>query len=244
MIERLASMKGMKRCRAMSGFALLAATLFAAGGAGVACDALPHDGVEVSGQDCASCHLDEYEATQAPVHAGAFPVTCGDCHEETTWRPARAIKHEWPLVGAHQHAPCAGCHVGDPPLYQGTSQLCVDCHLADFESSPFPGHSAFPKTCEQCHTPAGWTPASGGNHPEARFPIETGPHKVVRCLDCHNDSLGPTGKANADCVGCHTGEHSRSKMDAEHHEVSGYPAGAAPPNFCLDCHPSGTKEDD
>jgi hypothetical protein len=49
----------------------------------------------------------------------------------------------------------------------------------------------------------------------------------------------PVGGENADCVGCHNGEHTRAKMDPKHHEVRDYPTGAAPPSFCLDCHPDG-----
>jgi hypothetical protein len=33
-------------------------------------------------------------------------------------------------------------------------------------------------------------------------------------------------------------------MDPKHDEEPDYPQGAAPPNFCLDCHPAGRKEED
>jgi hypothetical protein len=49
---------------------------------------------------------------------------------------------------------------------------------------------------------------------------------------------------NADCVGCHDGEHTRARMDPKHDEVGGYPLGDAPPNFCLECHADGLNGDD
>jgi hypothetical protein len=98
----------------------------------------------------------------------------------------------------------------------------------------------FPTTCIDCHTTRAWTPALMGTHPEGRFPIAGGPHSGFQCLDCHDPDLGAsTGGMNTDCVGCHTGEHTRARMDRVHEGESGYPTGAAPPNFCLDCHPAG-----
>jgi hypothetical protein len=280
--------------------------LLASATAGLTCQPAGHP-VEVGSGDCVTCHKQDYDATTSPKHDGEFPVTCGDCHSETSWRPAAYRDHEWPLEGEHAKAVCSACHTGDPPryegtptacidchaddraeanepdhsgfsndcgechnpagwkpakfdhewplegkhatvvcagchgdppTYEGTPTACVDCHREDYDSSPYPGHSAFATTCQDCHTTTAWKPASG-SHPESKFPIKSGAHKVVDCMDCHNATLGPNGKGNADCVGCHTGHHRRSVMDPKHHEVAKYPSGDAPPNFCLDCHPSG-----
>jgi hypothetical protein len=97
------------------------------------------------------------------------------------------------------------------------------------------------------HTTTAWTPAVGGNHPESAFPILSGPHSKYQndCVSCHNPDLGSSVDGeNADCVGCHDGNHTRAKMDPKHDEEPDYPQGAAPPNFCLDCHPAGRKEED
>lgn len=293
---------------------LLTLGVVASATAGVTCGPAGHP-VEVHSSDCASCHMKDYQAAENPVHVGELPTTCADCHVYTHWRPAAYPDHEWPLEGehakalcaschvgdppvydgtpsacldchaddraraqepdhaafsndcgechtangwqpaafpdhpwpldgAHAAARCAGCHMGDPPVYAGTPTACVDCHLDDYDSSPYPGHHDFPTTCQDCHTTKAWTPATGGKHPESAFPISSGPHREFECMECHNAELGPNGKGNADCVGCHTGEHRRSKADEQHHEVSRYPSGDAPPNFCLDCHPKGTREDD
>ena len=124
-----------------------------------------------------------------------------------------------------------GYAAGDTPT------ACVGCHQADYDGSPYPGHDGFPTTCNDCHGTSAWTPASGGTHPESAFPITSGNHKNIACLDCHDTSLGPMGKDNTDCVQC----HSRAEYDPKHREVSRYPTGDAPPNFCLDCHPRGNN---
>lgn len=149
--------------------------------------------------------------------------------------------HPFPLLGAHQTAPCTGCH-GDPPVFQGIPTECVACHLDDYESSTFPGHDSFPTDCAACHSNDSWSPANvgAGAHPEDRFPLR-GPHNLA-CGDCHNSDLGPIGRGNTDCVGCHQGAHTRNRMDAEHSGIRGYPNGDAAPNFCLACHSDGTEE--
>lgn len=187
---------------------------------------------------CVSCHQADYVQSPYPGHS-SFPTTCGDCHTTAAWKPAATVTHQWPITGAHSGLACAKCHVGTPPVYKGTPNQCVGCHLADFNASPYPGHSGFSKTCTDCHTTTAWKPASGAGHPEAKFPLKAGAHKVFACNECHNAKLGPNGKGNADCVGCHTGQHTRAKMDGKHSGEKGYPSGAAPPNFCLTCHPQG-----
>lgn len=187
---------------------------------------------------CVSCHKADYDASPAPGHQ-SFPTSCDDCHTTLAWKPATAFKHPWPLTGAHTGVACAKCHVGNPPVYKGTATDCFGCHAADFNASPYPGHAGFSHTCTDCHTTNAWKPASGAGHPENAFPIKTGAHKVFACSECHDSALGTNGKGNADCVGCHTGQHTRAKMDAKHQGQKGYPSGAAPPNFCSSCHPDG-----
>ena len=189
---------------------------------------------------CVGCHQADYEHSAFPGHT-TFPTTCKDCHTNDEWIPA-LFEHSWPLEGAHAQSECSDCHVGTPAVYEGTGMLCVDCHRNDYDNSPYPGHDAFAVTCQDCHTVTAWTPAVGGLHPENAFPIESGPHQEYRndCVSCHNPNLGsPVDGENADCVGCHDGDHTRAKMDEKHSEEPDYPSGAAPPNFCLDCHENG-----
>lgn len=203
-----------------------------------------HSRVVVRQSDCLVCHQADLDLATSPLH-DSFPSTCATCHSQDAWSPA-AFTHDWPLTGAHETLGCASCHLGDPPVYQGTPSFCVGCHQDDYDGSPFPGHGDFSTTCENCHTTSAWTPAVGGNHPENAFPIENGPHSKYRndCVSCHNPELGSSvAGENADCVGCHDGEHTRAKMDGKHNEEPDYPQGAAPPNFCLDCHADGRNND-
>ena len=206
-----------------------------------------HARIEVRSADCIVCHVEDVQHALNPPHEG-FPDTCGSCHSNDAWMPA-AFMHSWPLNGAHAmiESECASCHVGDPPVYQGTPTVCVGCHQDDYDSSPFPGHSDYPTTCQDCHTTNAWTPAVGGTHPENAFPIQAEPHSAYRndCVSCHDPELGSSvGGENADCVGCHDGDHTRAEMDPKHREEPDYPLGAAPPNFCLDCHADGRNVGD
>jgi hypothetical protein len=194
--------------------------------------------------ECVGCHRDDYDRSPLPGHA-QFPTTCADCHGTSAWTPASgagAVDHDrfFPLQGAHAQAACASCHTQGYAPGQ-TPRECVGCHRDDYDRSPLPGHDQFPTTCADCHGTSAWTPASGG-HPETRFRIASGPHSGYACDDCHNASLGANGRGNADCVGCHEGEHTRARMDAKHAEENGYPQGPAPPNFCLDCHAGGRTD--
>jgi hypothetical protein len=67
----------------------------------------PPGAVELTRDDCYSCHRADYEAAIAPRHINAFPTTCGDCHGTDDW-------HETVL----RRVPDAG-----PPADAGTSQL-------------------------------------------------------------------------------------------------------------------------
>jgi hypothetical protein len=110
---------------------------------------------------CAGCHLQEYQATTHPPHAGARPTTCGVCHGEAGWHPARsALVHSFPLEGAHAKAACFDCHRGPAPIFEGTTKQCLGCHQQDQASAnaQIEDHSTFPSQCETCHTTTGWKP--------------------------------------------------------------------------------------
>lgn len=188
---------------------------------------------------CVSCHEGDRATVTDPPHDG-FSSECQTCHGTTSWSSADFAHTTFPLTNAHLTVECASCHTGNPAVFAGTPRECVGCHQADYDRSTFSGHSSFATTCEDCHTTDGWVPASGGNHPQDRFSI-TGDHNFP-CNDCHNATLGANGAGNADCVGCHLGEHSLARMDGEHNGVGDYPRGAGrAPNFCLQCHADGRE---
>lgn len=220
-------------------------------GALAAC-ARDHAGaVELRAEACVSCHLADYQATTMPDHeADGKPTDCATCHSTRGWTPAAGGHPEdrFPITTGPHLRDCLDCHkesIG-PTFTGGENTDCVGCHegahtrdVVERTHLSYDGYAwdaANPHFCLRCH-PRGL--AGGGGHPEAAFPIASGAHRFA-CLDCHDSARGsPVDGGNTDCVGCHTGEHTMSRVNAQHGEVSGYVFDPAHPNFCLRCHPNG-----
>jgi hypothetical protein len=237
--------------------------------AAVDCDACHKGGAtgqfQTLSTECYSCHQSDYAATTNPNHAASkFSVTCQTCHSTDTWLNA-SFDHNstgFPLTGMHTVPPrqCADCHVNNN--YNLTATACVDCHLKDFQGTSNPNHVAgnFPQNCAQCHTTAGWSPATF-DHSTVNFPL-TGAHTVPprQCTDCHvNNNYNLSTNA---CVSCHLKDY-RNTTNPNHaqegfaqtcdtchntsawqpatfnHAASGFPltgAHTVPPRQCTDCH--------
>lgn len=220
-----------------------------------ACHKHPDDAVQVSQGACVSCHSPDYQAATDPPHVDRMPDTCGDCHSQDAWRPALEGGHPeafFPVAeGDHAGIQCNDCHdLERGPSADGENTDCIGCHTGDHsraetddEHGGVPDYRFEPEVpsfCLRCH-PDG----RAEDHPEDRFPIANGPHESFECGECHDADLGPsTGGANADCIGCHTGDHSMSRMDDKHDEVGDYQWQPSVPDFCRECHPSGREEDD
>ncbi len=133
------------------------------------------------------------------------------------------------------------CYDGHARRPVRSDEACAVCHLDDYNAATNPVHvGSMPTTCGDCHLTTAWRPA--GAHPEAAFPIKTGPHEPFDCADCHDASLGSNiDGANTNCVGCHTGTHNRSQVDGQHQDVGGYVWSDTNPHFCLSCHPDGRR---
>jgi hypothetical protein len=141
------------------------------------------------------------------------------------WQGAVFNHVTFPLTGAHSTAACTSCHQGG--VYRGTPRQCAGCHLAEYNATTNPNHTAsgFSTSCDQCHNTTMWQGAVF-NH---RFPLQ-GPHNVS-CTTCHTN---PSSYAAFDCLVCH--EHNQTKMDDVHKEVSGYSYSSP---ACYGCHPTG-----
>ncbi len=180
--------------------------------------------------DCASCHLDTFQATQSPNHVLlGFGTDCAACHGTAGWRGA-GIEHpaSFPLENGHQLA-CTQCHqVGG---FQGLDPGCAACHLPRYQATTMPPHAAFqlPTQCDACHGTTTWAQASW----QHAFPIQGGRHGGLSCFDCHND---PSNRPAFSCIDCH--EHSQPEMADKHEDVPGYVW--ASPN-CYQCHPTGMR---
>lgn len=213
--------------------------------------------------DCVGCHSGEHERAAMDLrHRGvhiplyptgpAAPNFCLNCHPTGQAPIALHPEAAFPIdSGGHEPFACGDCH--DPELGSnvgGANSDCVGCHTGEHTRAStdgrhagvtgYPAGTAAPNFCLTCH-PSG--SAASAAHPETAFPIAMGNHTGMVCGDCHDATLGSSiGGANTDCVGCHSGTHARAAMDTRHAGVSGYPTGAAPPNFCLTCHPAGNAD--
>ena len=121
----------------------------------------------------------------------------------------------------HVTTACAGCHktAGVKP-----SKTCVDCHQANYDATTTPNHKTdgISTTCEACHTPVAWKPATL-NHDQF-FPL-TGKHATVQCSDCHKTAGVKPPKT---CVGCHQANYDATTNP---NHVS-----AGMPTTCESCH--------
>jgi hypothetical protein len=177
-------------------------------------------------QECAACHLAEYQGTEDPDHEGAgFPLDCAICHgtKYRTWEGGEFEHDAFVLKGRHVLALCSDCH-GDG-VYAGRPSVCVSCHLEDYHAATDPNHSqlGFPTDCESCHGDKAQTWEDADFLHDAF--VLNGRHKLAACSDCHVD--GSTGISSA-CVSCHLNDYQNT-TDPDH-ELLGFPT------QCEACH--------
>jgi hypothetical protein len=161
-------------------------------------------------RDCASCHTD--------VHRGQLQAQCAQCHSEEGWKPASRFSHDrakFRLTGKHAEVKCEACHPrstgsGAPVKFTGLQfAACASCH-----GDPHRGR--FQKSCESCHTTAGWQSAAQAfDHASTRFSLR-GRHAQVTCKQCHGEGDAGRGDRRSDrfrvakfqaCADCHRDPH-------------------------------------
>jgi len=171
---------------------------------------------------------------QQPNHVTAsFSTDCSECHNifSNNWTGTGFNHSFFPLTNGHQLNDCSLCHVNGN--YSNLSSECVSCHLAKYNATTNPNHTAvgIPTTCKDCHsTGPGWTPAKFPQH-DVLFPISSGKHSGFNCTDCHTNTSNYSVYA---CTDCHT--HSKNAMDNAHSEVGSYVYNSV---NCYTCHPNG-----
>jgi hypothetical protein len=191
---------------------------------------------------CYGCHQADYNGTTAPAHAAAgFPQDCSVCHSTTDWTGATFTHPTTPLALSGYHATmlangqCALCHVGNN--YTSTPSDCWSCHQTDYNGTTAPSHvaSAFPQTCNTCHTFVDWTGATYTAHDTAYFPIYSGTHngKWTACSDCHANSADYSVFS---CIICHQ-HSSQTSVTNEHGGVKNFVYNGT---SCYTCHPRGS----
>ena len=187
--------------------------------------------------DCFSCHIEDYNRAKNPDHLTLnFPTLCELCHNPNayTWQDAKFLHTKFPLKGKHQTALCSDCHKKD--LYEGLPSDCVFCHLDDYLNARDPNHKqlGFHTDCQVCHgtEAVSWKKTTAQAYLFHRFPLRTGRHAGLSCLDCHT----ATDYHVFSCLNCHT--HEKPRMDRAHSNVLGYIYNS---QACLGCHYSGRK---
>ncbi len=188
------------------------------------------------GRSCGSCHRDEHE--------GRLGSRCTACHDETTWRATFDAdihrRGNFPLIGRHAFLACEECHGDRRDLgFTRTSPACIGCHQKDFDRTGGTtiDHRAagFSTQCQTCHQPWTFRNATFPAH-EACFPIGSGAHAGVRCLECHvglvsTTVTGTCAGGTTSCIRCHAcARHPQ--------QVAGF---ACLERKCYECHRFATS---
>ena len=187
--------------------------------------------------DCITCHQEAYVTAPEIDHdLLGFPEDCTQCHNTLAWASTPQFQHDlfangFQLLGAHEPAPCTGCHIvpGFQTYHSPMDQDdCIACHTVEFNSEH--GNEGYPTTCLLCHTNQNWSGqfdhAASGNGFEL-----LGAHQRALCTSCHTlPDLGTLFMPSdaTDCITCHQVDYDR-----EH-------AGSGFSTSCLDCHTTET----
>ena len=186
------------------------------------------------GRDCASCHRDP--------HGGALSQKCTTCHTNEAWKPAPGFSHaktKYPLTGKHETVKCESCHSKNVNgtvkfQYEGLAfAKCSDCHKDPHEGK-------FKKSCDGCHSTAGWQGAVRGfDHSMTSYPLKA-KHQQVQCEKCHGGAGQPGQKPGQRsfriakfqaCSDCHANPHGQQFANRPDH------------GLCSSCHTErGWKE--
>ncbi|WP_156254904.1 cytochrome c3 family protein [Sandarakinorhabdus oryzae] len=175
---------------------------------------------------CTACHkpvaddVRNRSGFHGKSNAGTQP--CKTCHSDHHGRGFALVKFtpagfnhqltDYPLVGGHARATCAGCHPAGK-RHRDTPTACATCHA---KTDPHRGQLG--QACQSCHVVATWKTRLPFDHSSTRFAL-TGAHRAATCQACH---AGERWKATpTQCVACH------AKDDA--HKGSLGPA-------CATCH--------
>jgi hypothetical protein len=185
-------------------------------------------------QACISCHAGEDPQFMA-AHQEDFSLDCLACHDgRDSMSDFNHAATLFPLTGSHAVTACMECH-STASLVSGIagegSGLPLQCAACHAEPSVHAG--LFQSTCEDCHTPEGWSPAQLNGTSFDHF-AETG-FSLVRhdigfngetldCRSCHVESLREFEETV--CEQCHT--TGNPDFMSSHTADFGF--------ACLECH--------
>jgi len=185
------------------------------------------------GNDCISCHLDDFMTTISPNHQlSDFSQECADCHSPgaESWAGAENFHMFFPLEGKHDIHDCAECHLSED--YDSASPECVSCHMDDFLVTTSPNHEdlGFGTDCAKCHLGDDWEPALFPDHD--MFPL-VGKHDIQDCAACHD--VTDYSNISSECIFCHQDDFNNT--DSPNHVESGFN------EECVLCHTGDTWDE-
>lgn len=194
---------------------------------------------EVARDKCLTCHtaIKVRLGANGGLHGLQAYANCEQCHVEHQGREVALIywkegqnkfNHSltgWPLDGKHATRECRTCHqpkfiANKSPLeadktkientFLGLDRACKSCHFDEHRGQ-------VSSTCTDCHSTAGWKPASGFDHQKAKFTLD-GKHTTVPCQKCHLTLGDPSNGRDTSylkfaplvfgqCTDCHTDVH-------------------------------------
>ena len=177
---------------------------------------------------CINCHTNpetnqEHEDVQGYFYSNNACLAChptGDAEDNFDHGNT-----DFPLTGGHIGLDCTSCHSSG---FSGTSSVCADCHMNDFNQSSNPSHPTLgiSTDCASCHTTTpGWSPATFSVH--NNYYLIEGAHVAIAndCATCHNGNYNNSPNT---CFGCHSDNYNNTTNPD--HEEGGYP------NDCTICH--------
>jgi hypothetical protein len=215
---------------------------------------------------CLGCH----EAVAADLTAGRgyhgrdaeiARKNCEGCHPDHEGRDADIVPldevlfdhrlTDYALLGAHQAAPCRGCHPAGVK-HRDASDACVDCHRQDS-----PHKARLGEACAVCHGERSWQQVAF-DHDTTGFALE-GSHARMLCVGCHPNQrydATPTdcrschaledvhrGKFGDTCQSCH-GPQKWTETTFDHDAKTDFPlAGRHRVVPCTSCHPGSLYEE-
>lgn len=228
--------------------------------------------------NCASCHESFSRQAQngkclachtgigADIRGGAGfhgkstarSQTCKACHSEHQGRNFPIVRFtragfnhqltDYPLLGGHAKASCAGCH-GNGSHFRGVSTACATCHA---KKDPHLGRLG--KACQTCHDVNSWKQPLPFDHRSTGYAL-TGSHRTVACLSCHAGQRWagtPTqciachakkdvhnGSRGTNCASCHSPAGWKA-TSFDHNTDTGFPLiGRHASTGCASCHGVG-----
>lgn len=189
---------------------------------------------------CVACHREIAWLTEQKrgFHGRAGRADCATCHPDhagkdfalVKWPDGSAQRFDhartgWALEDKHAHLACEKCHTDKlrtspaatlapkrtTPGWVGLETNCASCHEDVHKAT-------LGRTCESCHTAAGWSPAPKFDHAQSQYPL-TGKHADVACEKCHTTAERRAGGAkpavalfkplaHGDCATCHRDPHA------------------------------------